>query len=721
MNQSAQSPTSVYPLEPQPSRKTKLAVLGGGPSALTALIHLTDDPQLRAQYDITIYQMGWRLGGKGASGRGQYGRIEEHGLHVLFGFYENFFAMIRRCYEELNRPAEHPLATWRDAFHPHNFGVVEDYFKDRWYPWALEFPSNRSVPGSGGALLTSSDYLSMLIQSLINLTAGWRALRTINRHSSVFNPQGHNARARQDTDPLIRFALRQLERGLRIAQRSELQAERRDALLLRILERFRRDVWPIIRRLAENSETAYRLWMGIDFFLAVLKGVISDGVLLPGGFNRIDDYDFRDWLAQHGAHPRTLTTPYARTIYDAAFSYADGDPKQQQIAAGAALRALLRMGFTYKGSPYYKMQAGMGDVVFTPLYLILRQRGVKFKFFHKVDALHLSGDQSSIAGVSLTQQVRLKSGRDDDYQPLLTVQDLECWPAEPLYDQIENADSIKGINLESYYDRLPAGTGDSLTLVAGEDYDKLLYAIPIGAVPYLCQELVDHNPRWEAMVQHVKSVQTLSFQLWFKRDLTELGWTLPEPLLSLYVEPLNTWADMSQVLKREAWPASLQARDIGYYTGPQPGPDFAPDPRDPANADFEINEYQKAKQAALVFMRNSLTQLLPNAVNPEIPPQVDWNLLIDANNQKGEARFDSQYWHSNCGPSERCTLALPGATRYRIKADETDYDNLIITGDWINNGLYVACMEGAITSGILAARAISGRHFPVIGEELNEM
>jgi uncharacterized protein with NAD-binding domain and iron-sulfur cluster len=35
----------------------------------------------------------------------------------------------------------------------------------------------------------------------------------------------------------------------------------------------------------------------------------------------------------------------------------------------------------------YKMQAGMGDVVFTPLFEVLRRRGVRFRFFHAVTCL----------------------------------------------------------------------------------------------------------------------------------------------------------------------------------------------------------------------------------------------------------------------------------------------------------------------------------------------
>src|SRR5690348_12566757 len=84
--------------------KTKIAVLGGGVGAITAAFELTA-PHLGGRYDVTVYQPGWRLGGKCASGRGGPDkRIEEHGLHVWFGFYANAFNMIQRCYEDWKPP-----------------------------------------------------------------------------------------------------------------------------------------------------------------------------------------------------------------------------------------------------------------------------------------------------------------------------------------------------------------------------------------------------------------------------------------------------------------------------------------------------------------------------------------------------------------------------------------------------------------------------------------
>src|SRR6201992_597945 len=76
---------------------TKVAVLGGGAASLTAAFELTA-PELAEKYDVTVYQMGWRLGGKGASGRNAavHDRIEEHGLHLWLGFLDTAFLRVWR-------------------------------------------------------------------------------------------------------------------------------------------------------------------------------------------------------------------------------------------------------------------------------------------------------------------------------------------------------------------------------------------------------------------------------------------------------------------------------------------------------------------------------------------------------------------------------------------------------------------------------------------------
>ncbi len=75
--------------------KEKIAILGGGIGALTTAFYLSHTQELRDRYELSVHQVGWRLGGKLNSVRnlepGKNKRNEEHGLHVWFGFYENAF------------------------------------------------------------------------------------------------------------------------------------------------------------------------------------------------------------------------------------------------------------------------------------------------------------------------------------------------------------------------------------------------------------------------------------------------------------------------------------------------------------------------------------------------------------------------------------------------------------------------------------------------------
>jgi len=58
-----------------PGLPIRVAVIGGGCAAVAAAFELTR-PEHRGRYQVTLYQLGWRLGGKGASGRGPVDRIE---------------------------------------------------------------------------------------------------------------------------------------------------------------------------------------------------------------------------------------------------------------------------------------------------------------------------------------------------------------------------------------------------------------------------------------------------------------------------------------------------------------------------------------------------------------------------------------------------------------------------------------------------------------------
>jgi uncharacterized protein with NAD-binding domain and iron-sulfur cluster len=709
--------------------RERIAVLGGGPASLTAVFHLTSTPELRRKYAITVYQMGWRLGGKGASGRrhgekkdGDYDQIEEHGLHILFGFYQNFFDMITKAYGELGRAPAAPLATWREAFHPHRYGVVEYDWDKEWAPLGATVPMNRAVPGQGTALNDSTAYLSFFVQGAIEVIFGSKALYRLQDvvfPTSAERWEKSRGCPRQGKpDRLVRVAVTLVTWALEIARDVTLAVEARCARLLEICQWIEDLLWPIWRAISTINRELNLLVLGLDFFKALLRGTIADGVLLAGGYSKIDRWDFAKWLCRHGMHEETIGSPPVRFIYDAAFSYAFGVAGEKEIGAGVAVRTLLRMGLTYKGAAYYKMSSGMGDTVFGPLYEVLKARGVEFAFFHKVERIGLAEQTNEVESIEIDRQVELKNGDPLGYAPFVDVNGLPAWPNEPRWELIEDAERVRGHDLESYYS---GWTGTPITLRKGKDFDRVLYGMPVQTVPFVATELMARSWRWKQMVEKVAAVETLSFQIWLKKDLRELGWTLPSPLLSLFVEPLNTWADMSQTLWSESWPeaGALHPKNVSYFTGAQPDGRFLPPlPKD--DPEFEKRRYAAAKLGAIQYLRRDLVMLLPGAANPAEPKCLDWSLLVDPFERTGDARFESQYWRSNCGPSERCTLALPDTNQYRIAPGDTGYRNLTITGDWTDNGFYVACMEGTVMSGILAARAIAGVDFDIIGEALDE-
>src|SRR3954468_13378997 len=133
---------------------TRVAILGGGMAGLAAAWRLSEPGWQRELESITVYQRGWRLGGKGASSRGPNGRIEEHGLHLWLGYYENAFRLLRECYGELDRPATDPAApirTWRGAVFPAETVGLEDRRGDGWAHWVGQFSPNDLLPGEPGS------------------------------------------------------------------------------------------------------------------------------------------------------------------------------------------------------------------------------------------------------------------------------------------------------------------------------------------------------------------------------------------------------------------------------------------------------------------------------------------------------------------------------------------------------------------------------------------
>lgn len=106
----------------------------------------------------------------------------------------------------------------------------------------------------------------------------------------------------------------------------------------------------------------------------------------------------------------------------------------------------------------------------------------------------------------------------------------------------------------------------------------------------------------------------------------------------------------------------------------------------------------------------------PKVVGSQNSGEIDWKKLVAPEETSDVENFDFQYWRANIEPSDRYVLSIKGSTKYRLKADESGFDNLYLAGDWTLNGLNIGCLEAAVMSGMQVARGISGFPKKIVGE-----
>ena len=702
----------------------RVAIVGSGCASVTAAFELTR-PEHGGKYQVTIYQTGWRMGGKGASGRGPSGRIEEHGLHVWLGFYETAFRLMRECYDELGRdPATCPVASWRDAFFEEaHVGIVDPAADGSWVRWSSYFPPAPGLPGDpmdGSNPFTVRSYLAHVAALLRTLLMGLQTHR--GSAAAALAPS-----AASDPPPGLGESLAAqlgewIQLGAYAAAAALIEAAALVEVVIRALPSFSENVAlrllhamaGIVRQQFENvvcaDDEVRCKWQIIDLVLAILVGSVRHRLLLaPRGLEAIDHFECREWLRMNGASERSLDSAFVRGLYDLALAYEDGDPARPGLAAGQALRGSLRMFFTYRGAMFWKMKAGMGDVVFAPCYEVLKKRGVQVRFFHRLENVQLApqaalapGEKPYVQGLEFDIQAEVRGG--GEYQPLVDVKGLPCWPSAPDPAQLVDGARLQaeGRAFESHWDRRRVAT---TTLQVGRDFDFVVLGVSVGVIPFVCREILARDARWRAMVEHVKTVATQAFQVWLKEDMAQLGWQGPAVTLSAFVKPFDTWADMRHVVPLEDW--QQPPKGVAYFCNVLADPPVAADLHDPGYPDRRRDE---VRRNAVQFLDQHIHHLWPRAARA--PGAFRWELLADAATGdaapgSGAERFRTQYWAANVNPSDRYVLALPGSLQHRISPLDNSYDNLTIAGDWTDCGFNEGCVEAAVMSGRLAAHAIS--------------
>ncbi|MGZ4231093.1 MAG: NAD(P)-binding protein [Solirubrobacteraceae bacterium] len=692
-------------------RKTKVAVLGGGVGAMTAAFELTA-PHLGGRYDVTVYQPGWRLGGKCASGRGGPDkRIEEHGLHVWFGFYANAFNMIRRCYEEWKPPQKSPIKKWDQAFKQCNDIVLFESWRGRWHPWHMEFPNDSEVPGTG-APVTPWQFLHTLLDWLLSEWHTVRGKTGAPRPADVPN-------RRFDASWLPRLAAeigrvlersyvtQYLEHAFKVAAAHVDKPAPGDhrhhhvGWVERLLTDFKQWFFRVVLKPWIEDREVRRFAIMLDFWVTVITGLVADEVF-ERGFRVLNDIDLWKWLGRPGAEPLTLEhAAFVQALYDLVFAYREGDKRRPDLATGKALQAMIRIVSEYKGAVLWKMQAGMGDTVFTPLYDVLRSRGVRFEFFHQVTRLGVSEDGKSVSSITVQPQVHLAG---DHYDPIVMVDGLRCWPSEPRWSELVDGSKLRRrrVNFENECNPLHLR---SRKLKVGRDFDEVVLGISVGALPEICGELSDANPRFKQMLDGSDTVMTEGIQLWLAKQACQLGWDFESSIATSYVNVADTYSNMSQLIPREKWRGSVCPQDTVYLCGVI----------DHRGVHSQADADARVRSNAREFLVRNAEPVWPKACNGD--GSFDWEMLFDRKGGVGEKRLDAQFFRANFQPTERYVMTRAGSVGSRLRSDESGFANLKLAGDWTRNGIDGGSVEAAVTSGMQASRAICGSPAEIQGEK----
>lgn len=714
--------------------KVRVAILGGGVGSLSAAVALSEIDPKGEKYEITLYQLGWRLGGKTASGRNaDYGqRIEEHGLHIWAGFYENAFTILRSVLKALNPPPGDPITTIGDAFKRQNQIFYSELYDNQWLPWPFWFQPDldESVfPGRDSLFAPPDQIMPPLSTLLLRMIAAiifnldyykndWpgdqqaetataiaamppdRQARLANLSSTLGNTQGH---------PLLVLAHAVGERLKSGAEDVRREAE---ADLISLLSAFHK----LVKDYQDSglAEGLRRALVLANLGMCMMLGMLKNGCLWDG-LEVLDKYEFREFLAQE--NEAAANNAIVTALYEYIFAYVGGDRQKPSVSACSAVQGLMRLFFTYKGAFFFKSVVGMGDTICTPIYQLLKQRGVKFAFFHNVTGLEPTADGSSIGTIHIDQQVAFVDGVDE-YYPLVPVKGFDCWPSEPLWEQIKDGKALKaaGYNFENAYGPpfppQPAPVA-RLSLRLGKEFDKVILGIPVGALSNICQPLMRDKPAWADMINNLPTVRTQALQLWLNCEVTQLGGPYVTPIVPPSLEamgpivttckpPLDTYSDMSQLLPAEAWPAPGPL-SIAYFCAIMEDAGVPNDERLAAN---------KVKANALGWMTSWLDTIWTNIGQGA---SFRWDLLHSPGKAVGSARLDEQFWRANINPTERYVLSLPGTLKHRMEPGGSGYANLYLAGDWtkvpeINAG----CVEVAAMSGLAAASALSGVYIPIV-------
>ena len=491
----------------------------------------------RARVDHRL-PAGWRLGGKGASSRGAHGRIEEHGLHLWLGYYENAFRLLRECYAELDRAAHRPdgadpHVARRDAPHRGRSGL-EDRDADGWHHWVGQFTPNdraaRASPSATGREVTMVDLAAP------RAPAGRRLPRRRSPTRSRSAPARWSLSASAAApDRVSRWPTASrspwLPAILEATARLHGAADRRGldgavAALDRALAAVRRGARATRSR---ATPTCAARGTSSSVMTASVRGMLADGLLTDRrgfrahqrrGLPRLD----------HAPRRRRRRSPTSRSsagLYDLVF--ADGGADRADRGGQRRHRGLHDLEDVLRvpgrdlledggGHGRHRVRAALrGAAAARRALRVLPPR----RPAAPVGRPHADRRRSPSAARRTWRRRRASTTSRSSASAA-----CPCFPAGAARRPARRGRRHRATNRSS---RTGAAgpTPRCARCAAARTSTSSCSPSRVGMAALVCRELIDDRPEWRAMVDHAVHDRDAGLQLWLREDEPTLGWPQP--------------------------------------------------------------------------------------------------------------------------------------------------------------------------------------------------